>query len=102
MKICFFILCLASTITQNLYAQRKVNDSNHNQEKSADNFPDFNKYLLLETNIDTTANVSFGDFDGDGHLDILLVKGRHWPIVDKVILGDGKGGIKKAYNLGEV
>ena len=102
MKICFFILCLASTITQNLYAQRKVNDSNHNQEKSADNFPDFNKYLLLETNIDTTANVSCGDFDGDGHLDILLVKGRHWPIVDKVILGNGRGGIKKVYNLGEV
>jgi hypothetical protein len=102
MKIYFFILCLANTITQNVYAQKNGNASNHNQEKSAGNFPDFNKYLLLETNIDTTANVSFGDFDGDGHLDILLVKGRHWPIVDKVILGDGKGGIKKAYNLGEV
>jgi hypothetical protein len=65
-------------------------------------FPDFNNVLLLEEKSDTTANVSFGDLDGDGHLDILLVKGRHWPIVDRVLLGDGKGKIKKAYNLGKV
>jgi FG-GAP-like repeat len=88
MKIYFFIVCLASTITQQVLAQN--------------NIPGFDHSLLLEAVSDTTANVSFGDFDGDGHLDILLVKGRHWPIVDRVLLGDGLGRIRKAYNLGKV
>jgi hypothetical protein len=30
------------------------------------------------------------------------VKGRHWPIIDRVLLGDGLGRIRKAYNLGNV
>lgn len=67
--------------------------------KYSTDFPDFDHNLLLEATSDTTANVSFGDFDGDGHLDILLVKGRHWPIVDRVLLGDGSGRIRKAYDL---
>ncbi|HEV8283155.1 MAG TPA: VCBS repeat-containing protein [Chitinophagaceae bacterium] len=102
MKIYFFILCLVSTLTQKVLAQKNIHASNHKQEKSANNFPDFDKSLLLETVADTTANVSFGDFDGDGHLDILLVKGRHWPIIDRIILGDGLGGIRRAYNLGKI
>lgn len=88
MKIYFFIVCLVSTMSQQVLAQN--------------NIPDFDRNLLLEATSDTTANVSFGDFDGDGHLDILLVKGRHWPIVDRILLGDGLGGIRKAYNLGKV
>ena len=92
-------------MSQKVLAQKNINASNHKQEKkgkSINHFPDFDHYLLLETKSDTTANVSFGDFDGDGHLDILLVKGRHWPIVDRVLLGDGLGRIRKAYNLGKV
>lgn len=69
-------------------------------QKSA--LPDYDKSLQLETKLDTTANVSLGDLDGDGHLDLLLVKGRHWPIVDRVLLGDGKGGIRKSYDLGGI
>jgi hypothetical protein len=45
--------------------------------------------------------VSIGDLNGDGNLDLLLAKGRHWPLVDKVLLGDGRGGIAAAYDLGE-
>jgi hypothetical protein len=56
MKIYFFILCFAGTIMQNVHAQKNVNASDHNPKKSADNFPDYDKYLLLETDIDTTAN----------------------------------------------
>ena len=48
----------------------------------------------LETASETTANASIGDLNGDGHPDILLVKGRHWPLKSVVLLGDGKGNFK--------
>jgi hypothetical protein len=90
MKIYVFILCLIGTLSHRVLAQKNTN------------FPDYSTTLQLEAKTDTTANESFGDFDGDGHLDILLVKGRHWPIIDRVLLGDGLGGIRKSYNLGEI
>lgn len=89
MKIFIFILCLMGCRLQEAAAQKKIKE-----------LPGFSDSLLLETKTDTTANISFGDFDGDGHLDILMVKGRHWPIADRVLIGDGLGGIRKAYNLG--
>lgn len=92
-------------MAQKTFAQANIDTSNHKQEKKgtySNHYPDFDQSLLLETKSDTTANVSFGDFDSDGHLDILLVKGRHWPIVDKVLLGDGAGGIRKTYSLGKI
>ncbi len=103
MKVYFFMVCLVSTVTQNVMAQTNISASNPKPEKERyrQDFPDFDHSLLLEQKSDTTANVSFGDFDGDKHLDILLVKGRHWPIVDRVLLGDGSGKIRKAYNLGK-
>ena len=61
----------------------------------------YDRVLLLETTSDTSANVSIGDLNGDGNLDILLVKGRHWPRMSRVFLGDGRGHILAAYNLGE-
>jgi hypothetical protein len=36
--------------------------------------------------------VSLGDLDGDGDLDIVLAKGRHTPLLDRVLINDGKGG----------
>jgi hypothetical protein len=45
----------------------------------------------LETVSETTANASIGDVNGDGHLDIVLAKGRHWPLASVVFLGDGRG-----------
>jgi hypothetical protein len=64
-------------------------------------FPRFDRVLLLETTSETSANVSIGDLNGDGNLDILLVKGRHWPLISRVLLGDGKGHFPIAYNLCE-
>jgi hypothetical protein len=53
--------------------------------------PHFTTTIQLETTSDPSANVSIGDLDGDGDLDIVLAKGRHDPYVDKVLLNDGKG-----------
>src|SRR6266496_1625601 len=61
----------------------------------------YDRVFFLETPSDTSANVSIGDLNGDGNLDILLVKGRHWPRMSRVFLGDGRGHILAAYNLGE-
>jgi FG-GAP-like repeat len=47
--------------------------------------------VSLETVSETTANASIGDINGDGHLDIVLAKGRHWPLASVVLFGDGKG-----------
>jgi hypothetical protein len=45
----------------------------------------------LETVSETSSNASIGDLNGDGHPDIVLVKGRHWQVTSKVFFGDGKG-----------
>src|SRR5262245_54199302 len=68
---------------------------------NAQTFPRFDRALLLETTSDTSANVSIGDLNGDGKLDILLVKGRHWPLVSRVLLGDGRGRFPTVHNLAE-
>jgi hypothetical protein len=44
-----------------------------------------------ETVAETSANASIGDLNGDGHPDIVLVKGRHWHVPSRVFFGDGKG-----------
>jgi hypothetical protein len=95
MKLLLLVICIASILPHKNFAQK-------NKSEYAHYLPNFDQALQLEEKSDTTANVSFGDFDGDGHLDILLVKGRHWPITDRVLLGDGKGGIRKTFNLGKV
>jgi len=68
---------------------------------NSQSLPRFDRVLLLEPTSETSANVSIGDLNGDGNLDILLVKGRHWPLISRVLLGDGKGHFPIAYNLSE-
>lgn len=58
------------------------------------------RVVPLETTSETSANVSLGDLNGDGHLDVVLAKGRHWPLVNRVMLGDGRGGFAPAFDLG--
>jgi thiol-disulfide isomerase/thioredoxin len=52
----------------------------------------FSRVVLLEEKGETSAAVSVGDLNGDGLIDIVLAKGRHWPLHDRVLLNDGKGG----------
>jgi hypothetical protein len=53
--------------------------------------PTFKTAINLETTSEDSANVSMGDLDGDGDLDLVLAKGRHTPILDRVLINDGKG-----------
>ena len=59
----------------------------------------FNTVINLETTSEDSANVSMGDLDGDSDLDLVLAKGRHTPLLDRVLLNDGKG-VFVASNLG--
>lgn len=45
----------------------------------------------LETVSQTSSNASIGDVNGDGHPDVVLVKGRHWQVTTVVFFGDGSG-----------
>ena len=69
-------------------------------QQAPDTFPTFDRVVQLERTSETSANVSIGDVDGDGKLDIVLTKGRHWPLVDRVLIGDGAGRFKPGYDLG--
>jgi len=51
----------------------------------------FDRVLLLESTSETSASVSLGDVDGNGTLDVVLAKGRHWPLNDVILRNDGKG-----------
>lgn len=57
---------------------------------AADRLSSF-EIVPLETVSETSSNASIGDLNGDGHLDIVLVKGRHWQVTSLVFFGDGKG-----------
>jgi len=61
-------------------------------------FRSFERILLLEEKGETSAGVSIGDLNRDGLLDIVLAKGRHWPLHNRILLSDGKGGFS-ASNL---
>ena len=60
----------------------------------------FERAIALEDSGATSAGVSIGDLNRDGHLDLVLVKGRHWPLHNLVLLGNGKGGFQTPVPLG--
>jgi hypothetical protein len=61
----------------------------------------FDRSLRLEETSETSANASMGDVNGDGHLDVLLVKGRHWPLKNLMLLGDGTGAFRAPEPIAE-
>jgi hypothetical protein len=61
--------------------------------------PFFDRVLLLEQKAETSAGVSVDDLIGDGLPDIVLGKGRHWPVVQQRAIERRHGGFI-ASNLG--
>jgi hypothetical protein len=61
----------------------------------------FDDVAALEPEPATSANVSAADIDDDGDVDLLLAKGRHWPLHDRILWNDGKGGFARASNLSD-
>lgn len=82
---------------QNVPAPKQDAVSQDNQDLSAS--PLSFKQVNLEETSETSANTSAGDLDGDGDLDIVLAKGRHWPLHNRILINDGKGNFE-AKNLG--
>ncbi len=62
---------------------------------------EFVQVTRLEDEAATSANVDAGDLDSDGDLDLVLAKGRHWPLHNRILLNDGSGGFSSAENLEE-
>ncbi len=62
----------------------------------------FDRILMLEDEATTSANTSIGDLNGDGNLDIVLIRGRHWPVANRILLGDGAGHFANGTELGEI
>ena len=71
----------------------------HARPASAPVLRSFDRVLLLEEKGETSAGVSVGDLNADGLPDIVLGKGRHWPLFNRVLLNNGHGGFI-ATNLG--
>ena len=59
----------------------------------------YDEAIPIDTVAEFTANASIGDVNADGHLDIVLAKGRHCPLPDVVLLGNGKGQFKPGPKL---
>lgn len=70
-------------------------------QSAGQRIPNFDRAVALEEKAETTANASLGDLDNDGDLDIVLAKGRHWPLVDLVLLNDGQGRFDQRHDLSD-
>lgn len=105
MKIFRLIPIVAVSLVLFAVAAQPSSNAHDRQNRSDLNpkkLPSFTRVLLLEESAETSANVSIGDLNGDGFPDLVLAKGRHWPLIDRVLLNDGHGQFPIAHNLGDI
>ncbi len=91
-------VCLFCTL---LFSQHKQPDNVYlrkNEEQIK--LRRFDSVIVLEEKSETSANISFADLNGDGNLDIVLAKGRHWPLFNKILINNGKGAFPNSIDLG--
>lgn len=89
--IVFVPMVLAASLAISHTAARGKLASGPEEESFKAGGPRSFEIVLLETVSEPSANASIGDLNGDGHLDIVLAKGRHWPVPSRIFFGDGKG-----------
>lgn len=65
--------------------------SSYRTQAENTNFVKFEKFSFIEPYRENTANISVGDLNKDGHLDLVLAKGRHWSMKNKILFGNGAG-----------
>jgi hypothetical protein len=89
-SVCVLVALTASPAIFQTKVLGKLSIHPEMQSLSADGLRSFD-IVPLETVSETSANASIGDLNGDGYLDIVLAKGRHWPVLSRIFFGDGKG-----------
>ena len=62
----------------------------------------FGDVYLFDEEPTTSANASIGDLNGDGNLDVILIRGRHWPVQNRYYIGNGDRSFGEALSLGKI
>jgi len=59
----------------------------------------FGEPTVLEAEPHLSANAEIADFNQDGHMDVVLAIGRHWPGQNLILFGDGTGAFSRVDTL---
>lgn len=84
------VLVVACAAALLLYAKTSMEHRSSGPQSKTGGLRSF-EIVPLETASETSSNASIGDLNGDGIPDIVLSKGRHWPLASRIFFGDGKG-----------
>jgi hypothetical protein len=97
----FFLGTIGLSLLFAFPLSKAINQHKNNLSKTEEKeLRRFDSVIVLESKSETSANISFGDIDSDGDLDIVLAKGRHWPLFNKILFNNGKTEFTNVVDLG--